>query len=116
MFRVQGGIDAVREVADRNMDPVAETLYGHLEHYVRALEDDRGEDAFLAAVIAYHLLAEGVVARTAQNLAADQYERLSFRAWPPASGSPRATRPATSASASPTRAGGWMRRPNRREP
>ena len=78
VFGVEGGIEAVRELADRNMDPVAETLYGRLEHYVGRLEEDRGEDAFLAAVIAYHLLAEGVVARTAQNLAAGQYERLSF--------------------------------------
>ena len=78
VFGVEGGFDAVRELADRNIDPVAETLYGRLEHYVGRLEDDRGEDAFLAAVVAYHLLAEGVVARTAQNLAAGQYERLAF--------------------------------------
>ena len=37
-----------------------------------------GEDEFLAAVVVYHLLAEGVIARTAQNLAANQYEKLSF--------------------------------------
>ena len=36
------------------------------------------EDEFLAAVVVYHLLAEGVIARTAQNLAATQYERLAF--------------------------------------
>ena len=32
----------------------------------------------LAAVVAYHLIGEGVVARTAQNLAAVQYKRLAF--------------------------------------
>ena len=30
---------------------------------------------FLGSIVAYHLLAEGVVARTAQNLAGDQYAR-----------------------------------------
>ena len=78
VFRVQGGIEAVRELADRNMDPVAEALYARLEHYVSRLSESSDEDAFLAAVTAYHLLAEGVIARTAQNLAAPQYERLDF--------------------------------------
>ncbi len=78
VFGVEGGIEAVRDLADRNTDPVAETLYRRLEHHVGRLEEDRGEDAFLAAVVAYHLLGEGVVARTAQNLAAGQYERLAF--------------------------------------
>ena len=57
---------------------VAETLYGRLEHYVARLSKDSDEDDFLAAVVVYHLLGEGVIARTAQNLAADQYERLAF--------------------------------------
>ena len=37
VFGVHGGIDAVREVADRNMDLVAEALYERLEHYVGRL-------------------------------------------------------------------------------
>ena len=78
VFGVRGGIDAVREVADRNMDLVAEALYERLEHHVGKLSASSGEDEFLAAVVVYHLLAEGVIARTAQNLAATQYERLSF--------------------------------------
>lgn len=78
VFGVRGGIDAVREVADRNMDLVAEALYERLEHHVGKLSATSGEDEFLAAVVVYHLLAEGVIARTAQNLAASQYERLSF--------------------------------------
>ncbi len=78
VFGVEGGIEAVRELADRNMDPVAEALYARLEHYVSRLSESSDEDAFLAAVTAYHLLAEGVIARTAQNLAAPQYERLDF--------------------------------------
>ena len=80
VFGVVGGIDAVRELADRNLDPVAETLYGRLEEYISRLERDRHPDVFLQAVVVYHLLAEGVIARTAQNLAAGQYER--FGAFP----------------------------------
>jgi ribonucleotide reductase beta subunit family protein with ferritin-like domain len=78
VFGVEGGIEAVRALADRNRDPVAETLYGRLEHYVGRLSAESGEDEFLAAVVAYHLIGEGVIARTAQNLAAGQYERLAF--------------------------------------
>jgi ribonucleotide reductase beta subunit family protein with ferritin-like domain len=78
VFGVEGGIEAVRELADRNIDPVAETLYGRLEHYVGRLHAGSGEDEFLAAVVVYHLLAEGVIARTAQHLAAGQYERHAF--------------------------------------
>ncbi|HET6642275.1 MAG TPA: ribonucleotide-diphosphate reductase subunit beta, partial [Gaiellaceae bacterium] len=78
VFGVHGGIDAVRALADQNADVVAETLYSRLEHYVARLSKDSDEDDFLAAVVVYHLLGEGVIARTAQNLAADQYERLAF--------------------------------------
>jgi ribonucleotide reductase beta subunit family protein with ferritin-like domain len=78
VFGVEGGINAVRALADRNLDPVADTLYGRLEHYVGRLSANSDEDEFLAAVVVYHLIAEGVIARTAQNLAANQYERLAF--------------------------------------
>jgi ribonucleotide reductase beta subunit family protein with ferritin-like domain len=78
VFGVRGGIDAVRAVADRNMDLVAEALYARLEHHVGQLSATSSEDDFVRAVVVYHLLAEGVIARTAQNLAANQYERLSF--------------------------------------
>jgi ribonucleotide reductase beta subunit family protein with ferritin-like domain len=78
VFGVRGGIDGARAIADKNMDPIAETLYGRLEHYVARLSKDSDEDEFLAAVVVYHLIAEGVIARTAQNLAANQYERLAF--------------------------------------
>ena len=78
VFGVRGGIDAVREVADRNWissprrcTPASSTTSG-------ALSATSDEDEFLAAVVVYHLLAEGVIARTAQNLAATQYERLAF--------------------------------------
>jgi ribonucleotide reductase beta subunit family protein with ferritin-like domain len=78
VFGVEGGIEAVRELAHRNIDPVAETLYSKLDERVRLLDERRDEDTFLASIAVYHLLGEGVVARTAQNLAAGQYERYSF--------------------------------------
>jgi ribonucleotide reductase beta subunit family protein with ferritin-like domain len=78
VFRVKGGIQAVQALADQNMDPVSSLLYGALDGWVGELSNDRSEDAFLRAVVAYHLLGEGVVARTAQNLAVGQYEKLGF--------------------------------------
>jgi ribonucleotide reductase beta subunit family protein with ferritin-like domain len=78
VFGVTGGVDAVRELADQNWDPVATMLYEALDRRVLALRDDRSPAAFCQAVFAYHLVAEGVVARTAQNLAAGQYEKLGF--------------------------------------
>src|SRR5215216_2938709 len=48
VFGVQGGIEAVRAVADSNLDLVAETLYGRLEHYVARLSKDSDDDEFLA--------------------------------------------------------------------
>jgi len=79
IFGVRGGIEAVRDLADRNMDPVAQMLYAALDRRVLALHEDRSIETFCQAVFAYHCIAEGVVARTAQNLAAGQYERLGFR-------------------------------------
>jgi len=70
------GFAAVQELADRHLDAVAETLYGRLEHYISRLDAERDPDTFLKAVVVYHLIAEGVVARTAQNLAAPMYERF----------------------------------------
>jgi ribonucleotide reductase beta subunit family protein with ferritin-like domain len=76
VFGVAGGIDAVRELADRNMDVVAETLYGRLEAHVTELARNPHPDLFLKAIVVYHLLGEGVIARTAQNLAAPIYEQF----------------------------------------
>jgi ribonucleotide reductase beta subunit family protein with ferritin-like domain len=77
VFGITGGIDAVRERADRDLDPVSKTLlYDKLEQWVLPLNEHRDEDTFVQAVVVYHLLGEGVIARTGQNLAAGQYERL----------------------------------------
>ncbi len=76
VFGIEGGIGAVRELADRNLDVVAETLYGRLESQIGSLDNDRRPDTFLKSVVAYHLLGEGVVARTAQNLTAPRYRAL----------------------------------------
>lgn len=70
-----GDMEEVRTIADQNLDPVASTLYDKLEAYVEPLETSGDPDLFLQASVAYHLIAEGVVARTAQNLAADQYTK-----------------------------------------
>jgi ribonucleotide reductase beta subunit family protein with ferritin-like domain len=78
VFGVKGGREAVQELADANMDPVAEMLYEALDRRILALREDRSIETFCKAVFAYHLLAEGVVARTAQNLAASQYDKLGF--------------------------------------
>jgi ribonucleotide reductase beta subunit family protein with ferritin-like domain len=76
VFGVSGGIDATRALADQSIDPVAERLYAMLDARVAPLLSDRGERAFLQAITSYHLLGEGVIARTAQNLAVGQYERF----------------------------------------
>ena len=69
------GIESVRAIADANMDPIAATLHERFERRVRPLETSADEDVFLQAVVSYHLIAEGVIARTAQNLAAGQYAK-----------------------------------------
>lgn len=78
IFGVKGGIEAVRALADQNIDPVAAMLYDALDRSILALREDRSIEAFVKAVFAYHLIGEGVVARTAQNLAVGQYEKLGF--------------------------------------
>ena len=78
VFGVRGGIDAVRELADRGLDPVSKILlYDKLEEWTLPLLKRQDEDTFLQAVVAYHLIGEGVIARTGQHLAARQYERFA---------------------------------------
>jgi len=77
VFGITGGIDAVRELANRNLDPVSRTLlYDKLEEWVLPLNQRQDPDTFLQAVLVYHVLGEGVIARTGQNLAAAQYHTL----------------------------------------
>ena len=77
VFGVKGGLDAVRELADEGLDPVSRTLlYDKLEEWTRPLEERRDEDTFLQAVFVYHVLGEGVIARTGQHLAAARYREL----------------------------------------
>ena len=78
VFRVPGGLAGAKERADRDLDPVSQALlYDKLEHWVLPLEHQRDPDTFLKAVLVYHVLGEGVIARTGQNLAAGQYERYA---------------------------------------
>jgi ribonucleotide reductase beta subunit family protein with ferritin-like domain len=75
VFGVEGGIAAVKALADAQLDPVAAALYTALDEIVRALETNRDEDSFLKAVVAYHLLAEGSIGRANQTFVAGQVER-----------------------------------------
>lgn len=76
VFGVRGGVSVVRRVADEHTDPVASMFYEKFEGVVGELNHQRDEDTFLRSIMAYHLIAEGVVARTAQNLAGDHYAHL----------------------------------------
>jgi ribonucleotide reductase beta subunit family protein with ferritin-like domain len=69
------GVERIREIADAQLDQIATVLYAALDEKVKPLETSSDPDDFLTAVCAYHLVAEGVVARTAQTLVAGQYER-----------------------------------------
>ena len=75
VFGVEGGIAAVKALADAQLDPVAATLYAALDDIVRELEASRDEDTFLRAVVAYHLLAEGSIGRANQTFVAAQFDR-----------------------------------------
>ena len=76
VFAVDGGIAAVKELADAQLDPVAAALHTALDGVVGALEASRDEDSFLKAVVAYHLIAEGSIGRANQNFAAAQFDRV----------------------------------------
>jgi ribonucleotide reductase beta subunit family protein with ferritin-like domain len=76
VFGVDGGVEAVKAVADEYMDPVAAALYDALDGVVRPLERSSDEDEFLAAIVAYHLIAEGSIGRANQGLVAAQFDRL----------------------------------------
>jgi ribonucleotide reductase beta subunit family protein with ferritin-like domain len=69
------GIDAARALADQHSDFVRETLNVTLDEILLQLDRTGAVDDYVRSAVAYHLIAEGVVARCAQNLAAGQYER-----------------------------------------
>ena len=104
-------MEEIRAMADRNMDPVASALYDAFELRVRPLETSDDPDVFLKAVVAYHLIAEGTVARTVPRTSRRVSTPGTARspASRPVSASSPATRRATSASASRSSAGGWRR-------
>jgi ribonucleotide reductase beta subunit family protein with ferritin-like domain len=76
VFGVRGGLPVVKRIADEHTDPVASYFYDRFAAAIGELQHDRREETFLRAVFAYHLVAEGVVARTAQNLAGTHYDHL----------------------------------------
>ena len=59
----------------KNRDVIADTLYEALDDKIGNLATSGTEEDYVEAVVSYHILGEGVAARTAQNLAASQYER-----------------------------------------
>jgi ribonucleotide reductase beta subunit family protein with ferritin-like domain len=75
VFAVEGGMPAVKALADAQLDPVAAALYAALDGVVRALEASRDEDSFLKAIVAYHLIGEGSIGRANQNFVAAQFDR-----------------------------------------
>jgi ribonucleotide reductase beta subunit family protein with ferritin-like domain len=75
IFGVRGFAEA-QALSAENSDPVSNRLYQEFAGYVERLREDQSQEMFLGSVVAYHLLAEGVIARTAQNLAGDQYARF----------------------------------------
>ena len=76
VFGVRGGFEAIRDAADANRDIISDTLYGELDAKIQNLARTGSEEDYVKAVVSYHLLAEGVGARTAQNLTAGQYEKF----------------------------------------
>ena len=76
VFAIEGGIDAVKALADDRLDPVAAALYSALDGVVAALESSRDEDTFLRAVVAYHLVGEGSIGRANQNFVTAQFDRV----------------------------------------
>jgi len=76
VFGVEGGIEAVKALADAQLDPVAASLYEALDGVVHALEQSRDEDTFLRAVVAYHLFAEGSIGRANQTFVAGRFDRV----------------------------------------
>lgn len=76
VFKIGGGVEAVRALADEQLDPVARRLYASLDDQVAALDRERDEDTFLQSVFAYHLIGEGVIGTVNQGLVAGQLERF----------------------------------------
>jgi len=73
VFGIVGGIDVVQAFTADRIEPVAVHLFSALEQVVRALETERDEDSFLRAMIGYHVLTEGSVARANQTLASRRF-------------------------------------------
>jgi ribonucleoside-diphosphate reductase beta chain len=76
VFGVAGGLPAVQALADARRDLMTEQLYATLESWIEALITDPSPDAYLRAVVAYHLIGEGVVARVSTTLSTPVFQRL----------------------------------------
>jgi ribonucleotide reductase beta subunit family protein with ferritin-like domain len=68
------GFAAAKQAADARIDAASRfLLYDALERNVLPLRERRDEDTFLKAVLSYHVIGEGTVARAAQAIAAERY-------------------------------------------
>jgi ribonucleoside-diphosphate reductase beta chain len=76
VFGVAGGLPAVQALAAARRDLMTERLYATLESWIEPLSIDPTPDAYLRAVVAYHLIGEGVVARVSTTLSTPVFERL----------------------------------------
>ena len=76
VFGIAGGLPVVQALADERRDPLTGRLYATLESWIDALAADPTPDAYLRAVVAYHLIGEGVVARVSTALSTPVFERL----------------------------------------
>lgn len=74
VFGVTGGRPAVQALADERRDPVTTRLYERLERWIEALAECPSPDSYMRAVVAYHLLGEGVVARVSTMLSTPVFE------------------------------------------
>jgi ribonucleotide reductase beta subunit family protein with ferritin-like domain len=76
VFGLRGGVKEVAQEAERSRDPVERELSNQLEKFVMPLVDGFDEHRYARAVFAYHVIAEGVLARASQNLSTAQFQSL----------------------------------------
>lgn len=67
--------DQMRVMADENMDPVSQTLYGGLNGYISRLAAEPSQRNLTAGFFAYHGLAEGVIAEVFSKFTYDAIDK-----------------------------------------
>ncbi|HET9850552.1 MAG TPA: hypothetical protein VFP35_02945 [Candidatus Saccharimonadales bacterium] len=67
-----GDFEQMKQMAEQNADQVSTSLYGLLEKYINALSAEPSLRNLIGAFFAYHVVAEGVVAREFSKLTAQK--------------------------------------------